>query len=144
MANIPFMTAMPFDEEKPSPYDMTPSLSPQMKMMIGLLRQKNAAPQWPEVKPPSAPDPSSSLPWWAQGANVSQPQPGAWPSTPQTPLPAPRPAAANSPVPMPMPRPAEAPSADPMGWFQRNAYLQTDPETGAYLDPELARRALGI
>lgn len=48
-------------------------------------------------------------------------------------------AAAHAPVPMPQSRPAEAPQPDPssMGWFQRNALMQKDPNTGASLfDPQ--------
>lgn len=43
----------------------------------------------------------------------------------------------------PAPQPAPAPVEPPAGlsWFQRNAMLQRDPETGAYLDPEMAQRA---
>jgi hypothetical protein len=50
-----------------------------------------------------------------------------------------RPGSSPRDIPMPQPRPAEAPS--PMGFFQRNAYLQKDQESGEYLDPTFAAKA---
>jgi hypothetical protein len=55
----------------------------------------------------------------------------------------PRPAAyvpAGEPPQAPRPEPTPAPFQAP-SWFQRNADLQRDPSTGAYLNPELAKRA---
>jgi hypothetical protein len=55
------------------------------------------------------------------------------------------PAIAASGTPTPQPRPPEAsiaPAPQPdLGWFKRNAYLQTDPVSGSYLDPSLATQA---
>ena len=38
---------------------------------------------------------------------------------------------------------AGSPAPPDLNWFTRNAYLQRDPETGDYLDPELARQVMG-
>lgn len=75
----------------------------------------------------------SGVPWWAnaQGANF-----GAQAPSPAT--------AGGGQVPMPMARPAVAPQAPPapqMSWFQRNAAMQRDPQTGAFLDPSAAAAA---
>lgn len=42
-------------------------------------------------------------------------------------------------------KPAATTGAPPpdLNWFTKNAYLQRDPETGDYLDPELARQVMG-
>lgn len=54
------------------------------------------------------------------------------------PMPQPRPQMAQH-TPMPQPRPAEAPQ--PMGFFQRNAAMMTDPVTGMFIDPGAAAQA---
>lgn len=55
-----------------------------------------------------------------------------------------------APVPMPTPRPQYAPAPvaaepqpDAMSFWQRNAAMMRDPDTGAFIDPSAARRAIG-
>lgn len=80
--------------------------------------------------------PNGDMPILA-GNNTPSPLDGSPSAAPATPVVSPG-------TPMPTARPSEAPTPAPtpdLNWFQRNAYLQTDPVSGAFLDPSLAAQA---